>query len=182
MTAGKLAVFRIFGVTMLTGQPLFRWWPSMDRWIWRHLTYRRLVHHHKGVRPWTVAECLWLVLYVGAIITVVVICRVHQNRTTGSFGPFLAINMVPLYLGHAHDVPAQALGLSLQRYARMHRIVAVACMCLAVAHVCVTWDAIDRNDLKWNYWTGCLGASPLRVTYSFHSSADTSLGVGGDAL
>jgi hypothetical protein len=156
VSAATLVVVQMLGTRVMAGQAPFRRWPYVDAWICRYLTYWRVLRRHKHTRPWSMAECACLLWYVGSIVTVGVICRVRKGDTTKSLASFLAVNMIPLYFGHTHDFPAGALGLSLQQYGRMHRVVAGGCFGLATVHAGLAWKAIDRSDLAWSYWTWVL--------------------------
>ena len=143
---------------LIRGNVMFRTWPRLDWFLCKYLTYGRWIHRHGRIEPWTAAEVMCVLLYAASVVGVAVVDQVRpgDGSVDRYLGSFLAINMVPLYFGPTHDLPAWLMGLSLRLYRRLHRVVAWGCVVLTVAHSCLAWRKVDASRLAEGGWTWIL--------------------------
>jgi hypothetical protein len=108
-------------------------WPSFRR-VSRYLIYRYLIHRHQLLGPWTLADVLIQLLYIG-INSLCLGFRFPSIATAGiRAGNLSLINLVPLFLGPHLSFLADIIGVSFSTFRNIHRSAGLMSLGLVVFH------------------------------------------------
>ena len=101
----------------------------------RYLRYPYIVHRHRFLGPWTLADVLLQVIYIAGT-SFCLAFRVSDIAKAGArAGNLSLINMAPLFLGPHLGSLADLLGISLSTFRSMHRSTGVMSCSLVLFHV-----------------------------------------------
>lgn len=103
----------------------------------RHLTYRRLVHRHRFVGPWSPAVIIIQLVYIAANILCVTFPASPVAEIGRRAGTLAAINMVPLFAGPHLAFLENILGTPLGTIHLIHRSAGIMAFSLSIVHVLV---------------------------------------------
>jgi hypothetical protein len=153
ITAVGVVAARV-ATSRLSARSLQRRWSRIDRFLCRHLTYRRVINRHGWIDPWTWAEVAIFTLYLLGNATTLAYGWPGRDDLRRRSGELAVVNAVPLYFGTTHDLPATIVGLPLPQYGRAHRVVSGVFVCLGSVHAWLAWGQVETlqgaTGWTWN--------------------------------
>jgi hypothetical protein len=112
--------------------------PPRLRWVLKHLTYLYLVRRHQFLGPWTLADVIIQLVYIGGN-SFCLGFRVSSIATAGvRAGNLSLINLITLFLGPHLSFLADTLGISLRTFQHIHRSAGLMALGLVLFHAIVT--------------------------------------------
>jgi hypothetical protein len=111
--------------------------PPRLRWMLKYLIYLYLVRRHRFLGPWTLADVIIQLVYIGGN-SFCLSFRVSSIAMAGvRAGNLLLINLVALFLGLHLSFLADTLGVSLSTFRHIHRSAGLMALGLVLFHAIV---------------------------------------------
>jgi hypothetical protein len=111
--------------------------PSCLRWRLKYLTYFYLVRRHQFLGPWTLADVIIQLVYIGGN-SFCLGFQVSSIALAGvRAGNLSLINLVTLFLGPHLSFLADTLGVSLSTFRHIHRSAGLMALGLVLFHAIV---------------------------------------------
>ncbi|KIW21776.1 uncharacterized protein PV07_12796 [Cladophialophora immunda] len=151
----------------LSASSLTRRFRKTNLFVSRFLTYPRLFGGNQYFQPWTMLECIMLLGFAAVNVIVATLPWLSIQELRRRLGVLAVVNMVPLYFGTAHDIPATIFGLLLRDYSRVHRVMGAACITLGLMHAILSWNTVpQKNSSSLWTWNQVVFSSILLIAIS----------------
>jgi hypothetical protein len=152
-------------LTYLTYLPSFA--RTSLRRLWRYLIYPYLVHRHRFLPPFTLADLLTQLIYIAGNSFCLAYCSTIEKAGLRA-GTLSLINLIPLFFGPHLGFAADVLGLSLGAFRNVHRSAGLVSSGLVLFHTAVAVKSHTEFALSS---TKNVSAVVVRNSFILRSSA-----------